>query len=97
MVLTFGIPRFEIESIYFDVLSNRTVAKLLARVAEENWMACAEGKSGNVPRSVLVVTKISLLPTSLLPARFEHWVRQRVRGKGAFMLARVHLVSVMRY
>ncbi|KAF5207135.1 Gtp-binding protein brassinazole insensitive pale green 2 protein [Thalictrum thalictroides] len=54
------------------------------------------GKSGNVPRVVLVVTKIDLLPPSLSPTHLKHWVRQRAREGGANKLTSVHLVSSFR-
>ncbi|XWS31610.1 hypothetical protein CRYUN_Cryun23aG0091000 [Craigia yunnanensis] len=54
------------------------------------------GKSGNVPRIVLVVTKIDLLPSSLSSTRFEHWVRQRAREGGASKIAKLHFVSPAR-
>ncbi|KAK9126619.1 hypothetical protein Scep_015465 [Stephania cephalantha] len=58
--------------------------------------AWKEGKSGNVPRVVLVVTKIDLLPSSLSPTRLEHWVGQRAREEGASRITSVHFVSAVR-
>ncbi|KAI3942020.1 hypothetical protein MKX01_030266 [Papaver californicum] len=52
-----------------------------------------QGKSGNVPRVVLVVTKIDLLPLCLSPTRLEHWVRTRAREGGANKFSSVHLNS----
>ncbi|GMI74903.1 hypothetical protein like AT4G10620 [Hibiscus trionum] len=77
----------------FDGSFPRKVAKLVSDVTEDNHTAWKQGKSGNVPRVVLVVTKIDLLPSSLSPTRFEHWVRQRAREGGASMIARLHFVS----
>lgn len=80
----------------FDGSFPRKVAKLVSDVTEENYTAWKQGKSGNVPRIVLVVTKIDLLPTSLSPTRFEHWVRQRAREGGASKIAKLHFVSPVR-
>ncbi|KAG9455656.1 hypothetical protein H6P81_000164 [Aristolochia fimbriata] len=80
----------------FDGSFPRKVAKLVSNTIEENYRAWKEGKPGNVPRVVLVVTKIDLLPPSLSPTAFEHWVRQRAREGGANKLTSVHLVSAIR-
>ncbi|KAL4354439.1 hypothetical protein GQ457_06G029460 [Hibiscus cannabinus] len=77
----------------FDGSFPRKVARLVSDVTEDNYSAWKQGKSGNVPRVVLVVTKIDLLPSSLSPTRFEHWARQRAREGGASMIARLHFVS----
>ncbi|MBA0715235.1 hypothetical protein Golax_014145 [Gossypium laxum] len=77
----------------FDGSFPRKVAKLVSDVTEENYSAWKQGKSGNVPRVVLVVTKIDLLPSSLSPTRFEHWARQRAREGGASKIAKLHFVS----
>ena len=53
-----------------------------------------QGKSGNLLRMVMVVTKIDLLPIELSPTRLEHWVRQRVRVDGvASKLTNVHIIK----
>ncbi|XVE49417.1 hypothetical protein DITRI_Ditri01bG0081100 [Diplodiscus trichospermus] len=80
----------------FDGSFPRKVAKLVSDVTEENYTAWKQGKSGNVPRIVLVVTKIDLLLSSLSPTRFEHWVRQRAREGGASKIAKLHFVSPVR-
>ncbi|OIT33585.1 PREDICTED: GTP-binding protein BRASSINAZOLE INSENSITIVE PALE GREEN 2, chloroplastic [Nicotiana attenuata] len=80
----------------FDGSFPRKVAHLVSRTIEENSRAWKEGKSGNVPRMVLVVTKIDLLPSSLSPTRLEHWVRTRAREGGAVKLTSVHMVSAVR-
>ncbi|PIA64316.1 hypothetical protein AQUCO_00100061v1 [Aquilegia coerulea] len=77
----------------FDGSFPRKVARLVSDSIDENSAAWKHGKSGNVPRVVLVVTKIDLLPPSLSPTRLEHWVRQRAREGGANKLTSVHLVS----
>ncbi|XP_004228652.1 GTP-binding protein BRASSINAZOLE INSENSITIVE PALE GREEN 2, chloroplastic [Solanum lycopersicum] len=80
----------------FDGSFPRKVAQLVSRTIEENSRAWKEGKSGNVPRMVLVVTKIDLLPSSLSPTRLEHWVRTRAREGGAIKLTSVHMVSAVK-
>ncbi|KAG9156602.1 hypothetical protein Leryth_006589 [Lithospermum erythrorhizon] len=80
----------------FDGSFPRTVASLVARTVDENSWAWKSGKSGNVPRVVLVVTKIDLLPSSISPSRLEHWVRTRARVGGVGKLTSVHLVSAVK-
>lgn len=80
----------------FDGSFPKKVANLVSKTIDENSRAWKEGKSGNVPRIVLVVTKIDLLPSSLSPTRLEHWVRTRAREGGATKLTSVHLVSAVR-
>ncbi|CAH8272869.1 unnamed protein product [Arabidopsis lyrata] len=77
----------------FDGSFPKRVAKLVSRTIDENNMAWKEGKSGNVPRVVVVVTKIDLLPSSLSPTRFEHWVRLRAREGGLSKITKLHFVS----
>ncbi|CAK9169062.1 unnamed protein product [Ilex paraguariensis] len=80
----------------FDGSFPRVVARLVSKTIDDNLRGWKEGKSGNVPRIVLVVTKIDLLPSSLSPTRLEHWVRTRAREGGASKLTSVHLVSAVR-
>lgn len=80
----------------FDGSFPRRVAKIVSETVEENLTAWKEGKSGNLPRVVLVVTKIDLLPSSLSPTRFEHWVRQRAREGGIDKISKLHFVSAVR-
>uniref|UniRef100_A0A1J3EVB1 Uncharacterized protein YqeH n=1 Tax=Noccaea caerulescens TaxID=107243 RepID=A0A1J3EVB1_NOCCA len=77
----------------FDGSFPKRVAKLVSRTIDENDRAWKEGKSGNVPRVVVAVTKIDLLPSSLSPTRFEHWVRQRARDGGLSKITKLHFVS----
>ncbi|KFK31857.1 hypothetical protein AALP_AA6G167500 [Arabis alpina] len=77
----------------FDGSFPKRVAKLVSRTIDENTTAWKEGRSGNVPRVVVVVTKIDLLPSSLSPTRFEHWVRQRAREGGLSKITKLHFVS----
>lgn len=80
----------------FDGSFPKKVANLISKTIDENSRAWKEGKSGNVPRILLVVTKIDLLPSSLSPTRLEHWIRTRAREGGAIKLTSVHLVSAVR-
>lgn len=80
----------------FDGSFPKKVANLVWKSIDENSRTWKEGKSGNVPRIVLVVTKIDLLPSSLSPTRLEHWIRTRAREGGAVKLSSVHLVSAVR-
>lgn len=85
-----------VDAADFDGSFPKKVAKLVSAAIDENYAAWKEGKSGNVPRVVLVVTKIDLLPSSLSPTRLEHWVRTRAREGGASKITSVHLVSAVR-
>lgn len=77
----------------FDGSFPKRVARLVSRTIDENNTAWKEGRSGNVPRVVVVVTKIDLLPSSLSPTRFEQWVRQRAREGGLSKITKLHFVS----
>ncbi|KAI3826556.1 hypothetical protein L1987_00604 [Smallanthus sonchifolius] len=85
-----------VDAVDFDGSFPRKVAELVSNTIDVNSRAWKEGKSGNLPRVVLVVTKIDLLPTSLSPTGFEHWVRTRAREGGANKLTKVHLVSAVK-
>jgi hypothetical protein len=85
-----------VDAVDFDGSFPKKVAKLVSDSIEENFTAWKEGKSGNVARIVLVVTKIDLLPCSLSPLGFEQWVRRRAREGGASVIKKVHLVSSVR-
>ncbi|KAL9243514.1 hypothetical protein vseg_017390 [Gypsophila vaccaria] len=85
-----------VDAADFDGSFPKKVAKLVSMTFNEHMMAWKEGKSGNVPRLVLVLSKLDLLPTSISPTRLEHWVRQRARECGASKLTSVHMVSAVR-
>ncbi|KAK3027147.1 hypothetical protein RJ639_041248, partial [Escallonia herrerae] len=85
-----------VDAVDFDGSFPRVVAKLVSKTIDENYRGWKEGKSGNVPRLVLVVTKIDLLPSSIAPNTFERWVRARAKEGGATKLTSVHLVSAVR-
>lgn len=93
---TRSIVLMVVDASDFDGSFPRKVARLVSDSIDENSAAWKQGKSGNVPRVVFVVTKIDLLPPSLSPTRLEHWVRQRAREGGANKLTSVHLVSSVR-
>ncbi|KAJ1383052.1 P-loop containing nucleoside triphosphate hydrolase [Sesbania bispinosa] len=85
-----------VDAVDFDGSFPRKVAKLVSKTIEDNSAAWKKGKSGNVPRVVLVVTKIDLLPSSLSPTRLEHWIRQRAREGGINKITSLHMVSALR-
>uniref|UniRef100_A0A7N0ZVM7 Uncharacterized protein n=1 Tax=Kalanchoe fedtschenkoi TaxID=63787 RepID=A0A7N0ZVM7_KALFE len=85
-----------VDATDFDGSFPKKVAKLVSDTVEEYDAAWKEGNSGNVPRVVLVVTKIDLLPASISPTYFEHWVRRRAREGGANKVTSVHLVSAVK-
>ncbi|KAI6685938.1 hypothetical protein NL676_031851 [Syzygium grande] len=85
-----------VDAADFDGSLPKKVAKLVSTTIEENSTAWKEKKSGNVPRLVLVVTKIDLLPSSISPTGFEHWVRQRARENGVIKITSLHMVSAVR-
>lgn len=80
----------------FDGSFPRKVANMVSKTIDENERSWKEGKSGNIPRILLVVTKIDLLPSSISPTRLEYWVRTRAREGGAGKLTGVHLVSAVK-
>ena len=85
-----------VDAADFDGSFPRKVAKLVSASIEENASAWKEGKPGNVPRVLLVVTKIDLLPNSLSPRGLDYWVRQRAHEGGANKITGVHLVSSLK-
>ncbi|KAE9620283.1 putative nitric-oxide synthase (NADPH) [Lupinus albus] len=85
-----------VDAADFDGSFPRKVAKLVSKTIDDNSAAWKQGKSGNVPRVVLVVTKIDLIPSSLSPTRFEHWIRQRAREDGINKITSLHMVSSLR-
>ncbi|XP_027354928.1 GTP-binding protein BRASSINAZOLE INSENSITIVE PALE GREEN 2, chloroplastic [Abrus precatorius] len=85
-----------VDVVDFDGSFPRKVAKLVSKTIEDNSAAWKQGKSGNIPRVVLVVTKIDLLPNTLSPTRLEHWIRQRAREGGINKITSLHMVSALR-
>jgi ribosome biogenesis GTPase A len=83
----------------FDGSFPRAVARLVAVASEAHHADWKHGAPANLPRAVLVVTKLDLLPTpSLSPDDVHAWAQSRARaGAGAdLQLAGVHLVSAAR-
>lgn len=83
----------------FDGSFPRAVARLVAAAGEAHQEDWKRGAPANLPRAVLVVTKLDLLPTpSLSPDDVHAWAQARARaGAGAdLQLAGVHLVSAAR-
>ncbi|KAI3461867.1 hypothetical protein Pfo_018530 [Paulownia fortunei] len=85
-----------VDATDFDGSFPRKVANMVSKTIDENAQSWKEGKSGNIPRVLLVVTKIDLLPSSISPTRLEYWVRTQAREGGAGKLTSVHLVSAVR-
>ncbi|XP_042391109.1 GTP-binding protein BRASSINAZOLE INSENSITIVE PALE GREEN 2, chloroplastic-like [Zingiber officinale] len=85
-----------VDAADFDGSFPRKVARLISSSIEKNSRAWKEGKPGNIPRAVLAVTKIDLLPSSISPNALEDWVRKRARVGGVSKLTAVHLVSAVR-
>ncbi|KAL0459897.1 UNVERIFIED_CONTAM: GTP-binding protein BRASSINAZOLE INSENSITIVE PALE GREEN 2, chloroplastic [Sesamum latifolium] len=85
-----------VDATDFDGSFPRKVANLVSKTIDENAQSWKEGKSGNIPRVLLVVTKIDLLPGNISPTGLEHWIRTRAREGGAGKLTSVHLVSAVR-
>ncbi|OEL35006.1 GTP-binding protein BRASSINAZOLE INSENSITIVE PALE GREEN 2, chloroplastic [Dichanthelium oligosanthes] len=83
----------------FDGSFPRAVARLVAAASEAHGADWKHGAPANLPRALLVVTKLDLLPTpSLSPDDVHAWAHARARaGAGADLrLAGVHLVSAAR-
>ncbi|XP_006661170.3 GTP-binding protein BRASSINAZOLE INSENSITIVE PALE GREEN 2, chloroplastic [Oryza brachyantha] len=83
----------------FDGSFPRAVARLVAAAGEAHGSDWKHGAPANLPRALLVVTKLDLLPTpSLNPDDVHAWAHARARaGAGADLrLAGVHLVSAAR-
>ncbi|GAB2246063.1 hypothetical protein Droror1_Dr00001556 [Drosera rotundifolia] len=86
-----------VDGVDFDGSFPKKVARVVYETIEGNARAWKEGKPGNVPRVVLVVTKIDLLPTRMVsPTGFEHWIRQRAREGGVGKVTSLHMVSTVR-
>ncbi|KAM0932493.1 putative nitric-oxide synthase (NADPH) [Dioscorea sansibarensis] len=85
-----------VDAADFDGSFPRKVARFVSSSIEKHSIAYKEGKPANVPRVILVVTKIDLLPCSIAPDDLEHWVRKQARIGGANKLSGVHLVSSVR-
>ncbi|KAL3649312.1 hypothetical protein CASFOL_005715 [Castilleja foliolosa] len=71
----------------------KKVSDMVYKTIDKHEQSWKEGKSGNIPRVVLVVTKIDLLPSSISPTQLEYWVRTQSRQSGCGKLTSVHLVS----
>jgi len=83
----------------FDGSFPRAVARLVAAAGEAHSADWKHGAPANLPRALLVVTKLDLLPTpSLSPDDVHARAHSRARaGAGAdLQLAGVHLVSAAR-
>lgn len=91
-----SVVLFVVDAADFDGSFPRKVARLLSASIERNALAWKENKPANVPRIVLAVTKLDLLPSSVSPEILDSWVRRRAVMLGAVKLAGLHLVSAVR-
>ncbi|KAK6928625.1 hypothetical protein RJ641_004830 [Dillenia turbinata] len=80
-----------VDASNFDGFFPKRVAKLVSTSIDESYASWKQGKFGNVPRAIHVVTMTDLLPSSLSPTRLEHWVRQEAREGGANKLTSIYL------
>lgn len=80
-----------VDCVDFDGSFPTRVAKSLFRTIEESRNDPKLSK--NLPKLVLVATKVDLLPSQISPARLDRWVRHRARSGGAPKLSGVYLVS----
>ncbi|KAL1191559.1 GTP-binding protein BRASSINAZOLE INSENSITIVE PALE GREEN 2 [Cardamine amara subsp. amara] len=80
-----------VDCVDFDGSFPKRAAKSLFKVLQK-----AENDpkgSKNLPKLVLVATKVDLLPTQISPARLDRWVRHRAKAGGAPKLSGVYMVS----
>lgn len=91
-----SVVLFVVDAADFDGSFPRKVARLLSTSIERNALAWKENKPANVPRIILVVTKLDLLPPSVSPEMLDNWVRRRANVLGVVKLAGLHLVSAVR-
>ncbi|KAG6547208.1 hypothetical protein Mapa_011460 [Marchantia paleacea] len=82
-----------IDAVDFDGSFPRIAATLLASSEKELAGSWQDGKSGNVPRLVICLNKVDLLPGQISPIRLEQWVRRRSRAGGVSQISGVHVVS----
>uniref|UniRef100_A0A7N2KLL6 G domain-containing protein n=1 Tax=Quercus lobata TaxID=97700 RepID=A0A7N2KLL6_QUELO len=66
---TWSVVLMVVDATDFDGSFPRKVARLVSETIEENSEVLKQGKSGNLSRMVMVVTKIDLSPTELSPTR----------------------------
>lgn len=91
-----SIVLFVVDATDFDGSFPRKVARLLSASIDRNSSAWKENRPANVPRIILIVTKVDLLPSSISPDMIDTWVRRRVDVLGAVKLSGVHLVSALK-
>ncbi|PKU83285.1 NO-associated protein 1, chloroplastic/mitochondrial [Dendrobium catenatum] len=91
-----SVVLFVVDSTDFDGSFPRKVSRLLSTSIDHNALAWKESKSANIPRIILVVTKLDLLPSSVSQEMLNEWTRRRANILGAVKLAGLHLVSAVR-
>ncbi|XP_068637234.1 GTP-binding protein BRASSINAZOLE INSENSITIVE PALE GREEN 2, chloroplastic [Aristolochia californica] len=79
-----------VDCVDFDGSFPKRAAKSLFKALEANKKGT---KSKEMPKLVLVATKVDLLPSEISPARLDKWVRGRAKAGGAPRLSGVYLVS----
>ncbi|XP_072994184.1 GTP-binding protein BRASSINAZOLE INSENSITIVE PALE GREEN 2, chloroplastic isoform X1 [Typha latifolia] len=83
-----------VDAADFDGSFPRKVARLVSASIDAHSANWKRNEPANVPRVVLVVSKVDLLPpSSISPDWLEEWARKRARVGGVIKLAGVHLVS----
>ncbi|KAL9248735.1 GTP-binding protein BRASSINAZOLE INSENSITIVE PALE GREEN 2, chloroplastic-like protein [Drosera capensis] len=75
----------------FDGSFPKCAAKSLFKVLDGSRISVFSSR--NLPKLVLVATKVDLLPSQISPTRLDTWVRQRARALGAPKMNAVFLVS----
>ncbi|CAH2063872.1 unnamed protein product [Thlaspi arvense] len=80
-----------VDCVDFDGSFPKRAAKSLFKALQRAENDPKVGK--NLPKLVLVATKVDLLPTQISPARLDRWVRHRAKAGGAPKLSGVYMVS----
>ncbi|XP_010261602.1 PREDICTED: GTP-binding protein BRASSINAZOLE INSENSITIVE PALE GREEN 2, chloroplastic [Nelumbo nucifera] len=80
-----------VDCVDFDGSFPKRAAKSLFKALEGSKKDPKLGK--NLPKLVLVATKVDLLPSQVSPSRLDRWVRNRAKAGGAPKLSGVYLVS----
>ncbi|KAL9256637.1 GTP-binding protein BRASSINAZOLE INSENSITIVE PALE GREEN 2, chloroplastic-like protein [Drosera capensis] len=75
----------------FDGSFPKRAAKSLFKVLDGRRNSVFSSR--NLPKLVLVATKVDLLPSQISPTRLDRWVRQRARALGVPKMNTVFLVS----
>lgn len=84
-----------VDCVDFDGSFPKRAAKSLFKALEgtKDGLKPSLKPSRNIPKLVLVGTKVDLLPSQISPTRLDRWVRHRAKALGAPKLSAVYLVS----